>query len=158
MVRRFIIVLVLSVAVSGCATFRRSPSAVSQLQLRVGELERVVQTKDQRIAELEYELKDLAYDVKQLKEKSSSSRTISYTRSSSSKMPAKTDGKIIRLDVDHKVVQQALKSAGYYDGNIDGNVGSGTKKAIVQFQKDNGLKADGLVGQQTWEALQSFME
>ncbi len=50
-------------------------------------------------------------------------------------------------------IQEALKSAGYYEGKIDGSVGPKTKRAIEKFQADNGLKADGKVGQKTWAKL-----
>ena len=50
-------------------------------------------------------------------------------------------------------VQQKLKRWGYYTGSIDGVFGSGTKKAVIAFQKKNGLKADGVVGAATYRAL-----
>ena len=51
----------------------------------------------------------------------------------------------------------ALKNAGLYQGNIDGKIGPRTKKAIEQFQTNNGLKADGKVGPKTWAALQQYL-
>ena len=50
-------------------------------------------------------------------------------------------------------IQTALKNAGFYAGNIDGKIGPKSKQAIEDFQKANGLKADGKVGAKTWEAL-----
>lgn len=35
----------------------------------------------------------------------------------------------------------------------DGKFGAKTETAVKQFQKDNGLKADGIVGPATWSAL-----
>jgi hypothetical protein len=35
----------------------------------------------------------------------------------------------------------------------DGIFGSGTERLTIQFQKDNGLVADGIVGRKTWEAV-----
>ena len=157
MVRKLLVVLGLALTVTGCTTMQKEQPMVTQLQFRVGELERVVQTKDQRISELEYEIKDLTYDVKQLKDKNVSSRSTSYKTNSVSKNSSGADDRIIRVEADPKDVQQALKSAGYYTGEIDGNVGSGTKKAIYQFQKDNDLTADGLIGQQTWNKLKAFL-
>lgn len=52
-------------------------------------------------------------------------------------------------------VQTALKNAGFYSGAIDGKSGPMTKKAIEEFQKANGLKADGKVGTKTWAILGS---
>lgn len=54
---------------------------------------------------------------------------------------------------DVKKMQQKLKNWGYYTGSVDGIFGSGTKKAVVYFQKSNGLTADGIVGKKTLAAL-----
>ena len=54
-------------------------------------------------------------------------------------------------------IQKALKGAGYYHGNVDGKIGPGTEAAIRAFQKDNGLEADGLCGQMTWQKLKGFL-
>lgn len=50
-------------------------------------------------------------------------------------------------------VQTALKEKGYYSGNIDGIFGIKTKNAVMNFQKDNGLIVDGIVGEKTLAAL-----
>ncbi|MEE0732091.1 MAG: spore cortex-lytic enzyme [Acutalibacteraceae bacterium] len=50
-------------------------------------------------------------------------------------------------------VQTKLKELGYYKGNIDGIYGSGTKSAVTNFQKANGLSADGIAGVKTLAAL-----
>lgn len=52
-----------------------------------------------------------------------------------------------------KTVQQKLKNWGYYDGSVDGIFGSGTKSAVVYFQRKNGLTADGIVGTATAAAM-----
>lgn len=52
-----------------------------------------------------------------------------------------------------KEVQRRLKQWGYYKGSVDGVFGSGTKKAVIAFQKKNGLTADGVVGKATYAAL-----
>ncbi|MBQ8320377.1 MAG: spore cortex-lytic enzyme [Clostridia bacterium] len=52
-----------------------------------------------------------------------------------------------------KEVQRRLKSWGYYNGAVDGIFGAGTKKAVIAFQKKNGLTADGVVGKATYKAL-----
>jgi murein L,D-transpeptidase YcbB/YkuD len=57
----------------------------------------------------------------------------------------------------NKEIQSALKNAGYYNGAIDGKVGSMTKKAIEDFQRANGLQADGKVGPKTWGVLAKFL-
>ena len=50
-------------------------------------------------------------------------------------------------------IQAALKNAGLYSGKIDGKLGPASKKAIEDFQTQNGLKVDGKVGPKTWAAL-----
>lgn len=50
-------------------------------------------------------------------------------------------------------IQTVLKQKGYYSGNIDGIFGVNTKNAVINFQKDAGLKADGIVGEKTLSAL-----
>ncbi len=56
-----------------------------------------------------------------------------------------------------KQIQTALKNAGLYNGSIDGKIGPGSKRAIIAFQKSNGLKADGKVGAKTWAALEPYV-
>ena len=57
-----------------------------------------------------------------------------------------------------KKIQQALKNAGFYKGEIDGKIGSKTKIAIKAFQKSKGLSADGVVGQKTWNELSKYFK
>ena len=52
-------------------------------------------------------------------------------------------------------LQKRLQALGYYDGEIDGQFGPGTKAAVVDFQKNNGLDTDGLAGTETQNLLYS---
>lgn len=52
-----------------------------------------------------------------------------------------------------KQIQKKLKNWGYYEGQIDGIFGSETKKAVIAFQKKNGLTADGIAGKNTLAAM-----
>ncbi|MGB3266256.1 MAG: peptidoglycan-binding protein [Microcoleus sp.] len=54
---------------------------------------------------------------------------------------------------DVKIVQNVLKLNGYYFGAVDGFFGPMTKVAVIQFQTNKGLPADGIVGKRTWHAL-----
>ena len=42
---------------------------------------------------------------------------------------------------------------GYYQGDIDGQFGNGTREAVVAFQTKNGLDPDGLAGEETQQKL-----
>lgn len=55
------------------------------------------------------------------------------------------------------LAQSKLLARGYYLGKcgIDGDFGSATEKAVKAFQKSNGLKQDGIIGEKTWECLDS---
>ncbi|MCH5314625.1 MAG: spore cortex-lytic enzyme [Eubacterium sp.] len=48
-----------------------------------------------------------------------------------------------------KSIQRKLASLGYYKGSIDGIYGSATKTAVTQFQRNCGITADGICGNQT---------
>lgn len=50
-------------------------------------------------------------------------------------------------------IQQELKDRGLYSGEVDGIYGSQTKAAVIRFQKQQGLSADGIAGPQTLKKL-----
>ena len=50
-------------------------------------------------------------------------------------------------------LQQVLAAKGYNVGNIDGKYGPITEAAVIAFQRESGLVADGIVGQKTWTKL-----
>ena len=52
-------------------------------------------------------------------------------------------------------VQAALKRLGYFEGKTDGDFGQYTESAVKKFQAQNGLTADGIVGQATLNKLSS---
>lgn len=54
-----------------------------------------------------------------------------------------------------RIAQQHLANLGYYNGKIDGKMGPATKAAIKQFQREQGMKADGVLGSKTRRALES---
>ena len=51
------------------------------------------------------------------------------------------------------LIQQKLKQFGYFSGTVDGVFGKQTYDAVVWFQRKNGLKVDGAVGESTAAAL-----
>ena len=52
-----------------------------------------------------------------------------------------------------KALQTKLKELGYYTGAIDGDYGSSTASAVKEFQRRNGLTADGTAGEKTLSKL-----
>lgn len=54
-------------------------------------------------------------------------------------------------------IQTALKNAGFYQGVLDGKKGKMTESAIKEFQRANGLDADGKVGPKTWVVLSQHL-
>jgi uncharacterized protein YraI len=50
-------------------------------------------------------------------------------------------------------IQQALTQKGFNPGGIDGVFGGATEYAVVKFQRNHGLSADGVVGTETSKVL-----
>ena len=53
-------------------------------------------------------------------------------------------------------IQQFLSNNGFNPGPIDGQSGPKTKNAIISFQKENGLLADGIAGNKTKAAMRAY--
>jgi len=61
------------------------------------------------------------------------------------------------LDVKEKFeLQTRLKQLGYYDGDIDGNFGSGSKAAIAAFQSRSGLTGEAIPSQKILDAIRRY--
>jgi murein L,D-transpeptidase YcbB/YkuD len=148
-----ILMVFLLVALTGCAS-TQSKNMTAQLQMRVGEMEKQIEMQNEEMSNLQEEVRELSYNIDRL---GSTVRKEPLARSSSGSRTSVKDGEIIRVGVSGESVQKALKNAGYYQGNIDGKIGAKTQDAISQFQKDHGLKADGLVGRQTWTELKTYL-
>ena len=59
---------------------------------------------------------------------------------------------------DVKTVQEILKQLGYNPGPVDGVYGEKTERAVIRFQEENNLYADGIVGPTTWRGLHRALE
>lgn len=57
-----------------------------------------------------------------------------------------------------RVLQQALRRAGYYNAAIDAVFGDNTLAAVKKFQSQHGLKADGIAGVKTQAKLNAVNE
>lgn len=127
----FVFLLVLSLI--GCATPRTKQTQIQELKTHIATLERELKAKDEQIGSLEEEL---------------------YQREAIAKRRIEEKG---LPGITPKRIQIALKNANFYKGPIDGNIGGKTRQAIKEFQKANGLKADGIVGRRTWERLSKYL-
>lgn len=52
-----------------------------------------------------------------------------------------------------KTLQQRLVDLGFYEGPVSGNFLGHTRNAVKAFQEHNALKVDGIVGEDTWNAI-----
>ena len=147
----FVAVLLGTVMIaSGCTTKKRHERDFTNLQNEIGQLQGDVTRLDQS-------LKDTEMALKSVQERG---QTPQVATGSGSVLGQLTQGSIYRTPSGFELpavsIQRALKNAGYYQGTLDGKVGSRTQQAIKNFQKDNGLETDGVCGRQTWSRLQSF--
>lgn len=127
----------LVIFLAGCATTRRGQDTQSQqLKNRINSLEAELERKNQEINSLEYEL-----------ERQQGKRF---------SLDKQEDSHSIRMST--KQIQTALKNAGFYKGPSDGKLGPKTKEAIRDFQKANGLKADGIAGKRTLVELRKYLK
>ncbi len=135
------ILLGMSVLTTGCTTKKRHQRDIASLQSQIGALQ-------SEVARLDQASKDSELSVQSAREGGSTGLSGGgpvYRTPSGFELPAVG-------------IQRALKNAGYYEGSLDGKVGSGTKQAIRNFQRDNGLAVDGVCGRQTWSLLKGFLE
>jgi len=72
-------------------------------------------------------------------------------------MVFKDNNFIVKNKLNVKLVQTALKEAGFDPGVADGKMGTKTKNAIMAFQKANGLTADGKIGYKTLAKLSEVL-
>jgi peptidoglycan hydrolase-like protein with peptidoglycan-binding domain len=127
-----------SFALAGCVTTatKKSETDIQTLKLQVSDLETKVQQKDAEIDGLRQALsKTTEEKYNQMKESAVATQVPSPLQ-----------------------IQKALQNAGFDPGEVDGKLGKQTRKAIRDFQKANGLTADGKVGPKTWSELAKFAE
>ena len=126
----------------GCATPGKKRRQMDEIQSQMGALR----------SDLEREREERLDGIKLL------AREVEAIKKSLSRTGrAKAGKKSVPSDYVRRV-QKALKNAGFDPGSIDGKMGAKTRKAIIEFQKQNGLKADGIAGPQTWSALHQYAD
>lgn len=138
---KIMIVIFLILNLAGCATAQKKGTLsqeIKQHEMRITALQEELQRKDERIGRLEKEL--------------ASVRSAKPQKTTQTAKPAQTS-----MESTPANIQKSLKNAGLYTGPIDCKIGGNTKNAIIEFQKLNGLKPDGIVGKKTWARLQEFL-
>lgn len=73
---------------------------------------------------------------------------------------ASSPRRVLRKDMsgeDVKSLQVALKELGFFTGTPLGNFGPLTEEAVLRFQKNAKIEADGVVGPKTWAALEEAL-
>ena len=134
-------------------------TALKQLKLYSGEITGHYGSKTQaavKAFQKKYALNDdgIAGEdtIKALYEAAGINASSSSGSSSSSSSSASTDSSILRYDSQSEAVrklQQDLTTLGYYNSTVSGHFGSKTEAAVMNFQKKNGLTADGIAGAKT---------
>jgi len=144
MIRNAVLGFIIFALCVGCGAARKkvAQSQVEEMQGHISSLETELERKDEKIKSLESEVESTSSKQSNVFEKGVI--TPSKKKESAGKFTMKQ-------------VQTALKNAGFYKGTIDGKAGKNTKKAIKAFQKENGLKADGVVGKRTWLKLKKHL-
>ena len=138
---RWWVVVPITFLLAGCSTV--SGKRLNSLETKVSTLEAKVDSVEQRQSAIEGQTGESKVD-------SRGSSTVVVTGVQGNEGYLYKSGK---KSLTHKDIQLALKNAGFYNGPIDGKIGRNTKKAIKEFQKANGLKADGKVGSKTKSLL-----
>jgi len=133
---RWWIVVPITFLLAGCSTV--TSKRMNNLETKVGALEAKVDSVEQKQSAIEGQ--------------TGGSREVVATGQGNEGYLYKSAKSLTR-----KEIQTALKNAGFYSGSIDGKVGKQTKKAIREFQKANGLKADGIVGPKTRDLLLQYL-
>ncbi len=148
---------------SGCSAVTQ-PTAMNQLQIKVSQLERKLEDRDEEVAVLKEEVEDLSSQLDStdthsfgsyIEEPVLSRSSVKTTSYNSKKTRSSSD--IVRVNVSSQKIQTALKNSGYYKGSVDGKIGRGTKKAILTFQADHGLTTDGIIGKKSWTELEKYL-
>jgi peptidoglycan hydrolase-like protein with peptidoglycan-binding domain len=128
-----IIVLSSLLLLAGCVTQEET----SEIKTQLATLQDALSQEGQRITELELKIESISSEIQSLKPPVVV------------EVPKMTTEQITKI-------QLALTTAGFDAGKADGKMGPQTIQALKKFQEANGLKADGVIGKETWEKLQGY--
>lgn len=132
------------IALTGCETVpKKFKEEVTGIKTKVDDLESRVGSVETRQADVERASSEQSQSIEEMKAGRRAPRTTNIG----------VKPKAAKSKEEIKEIQSCLKNAGFYDGKVDGIKGGGTRKAIREFQRANGLTPDGVVGPKTWELL-----
>lgn len=148
-----------ALVLSGCATTSQT-SPVNQLQVQVTSMQQRIEDQEKEIVDLKYEVKEMAGKLADQEMDAADDAAVKMpvaVKADPGKVSDAKDPDIIRVGVSGRELQRALKAAGVYTGKIDGKIGTKTRAAVIEFQKEHSLKADGIVGQKTWSEMKMYL-
>ncbi len=136
---RFVTLIVLSSLLMGSAGCASRGNEISMLQGQLAQTEAALKAQEEKNKMLEAQLSG-----------PKSSVPVEPYKGGLYKTPA-------GFELPAVDIQKALKGAGYYSGATDGELGPDSREALRNFQRDNGLKPDGVCGKQTWIKLKTHL-
>ena len=130
---------------TGCASKKKN---------RLNALEARVNQMTDEVTRLDQQLQETRASIQTQENARSEAAATSSSRHGSSSSTYRTPSGFELPSFD---IQQALKNAGYYSGNVDGKIGPTTRTAVKSFQRDHGLEPDGVIGRRTWGKLKTYL-
>lgn len=158
-IRMFLWLVAISFLVTGCAGGKKLKQEINLLKTQVGGLT----TEVSRISEEQRLSQDAIKEEEERRNQLEAQLTgLQGGAGRGAQAGFSTQAGVYRtpsgFELQATKIQKALKNAGYYNGTVDGKVGTGTIDAIRRFQSDNGLDPDGVCGRKTWAKLSGYSE
>lgn len=133
---RLMLISLTALFLAGCVTTEQYPGGKGQLKELPTEIRNELGSLRDEVGKLRAENQELKGQLQQVQSQQT---------------------EVVRMPTAAEI-QTALQKAGYYQGQIDNQIGSATKEAIKKFQAANGITPDGVVGSRTWAALNKYFE
>lgn len=125
-----------SLALAGCAT-------------SLGSRAQETNSLKQQVASLEGQVSTLAQQMEEMSQRQATMEAQVQGQSAGAAQTARPK----TASLSNRQIQVALKTAGFYQGPVDGKIGPQTREAVRAFQRSRGLTPDGKVGIKTAAAL-----
>ena len=144
------------VGMSGCASSQKQKllnERVGALNNEVARLDAELQSTNVALKSQEDKNKVLEATLQETHRRAQASQGEGVSQASGAGLYRTPSG----FELAARDIQIALKNAGYYHDEIDEKIGPNARAALRAFQQDNGLKADGVCGRETWSKLQPYL-